>query len=1800
MLARIVQVGVLCALGLVAAGVGPAQEEPLKGWTYTCGGKPLGDKWADPAFDKLNDGDRSPDKSAIFGGGTIAVDIALPRATALNKIVTHVYRHNNNYKLRQVTVEALQAGQYVEVGKATEGFWGPTEQRAFALEVPLAVSAEKLRVNFHAASIVSIQEIEIFGAVAAAATEGTYALPVNDAPGAHVSEVDADGDGKKEIILENPLVRLIFEPDGGVCRSMLLKDSQSELVGGTGRYGLLRDQLWSPNYSFAARFYFATTGEDREGAWVELKTQGIGGMLSFTEITKRVHLGPDSPIVRVHYSLKNDPSSQTDYAYGFWAHHFLGVRGQDATYFFPTTDGVVEQRFKAGEPLEVWHYNPARGWAAYVADSGVGLAATVEYKRLNCFYMWAGAGTAIPTFEWRYNRVPVNAGQTFETDVSLVPVAGLKRVDGVVGDIVGAIEKGALNAQSVTASLYRPPGSESANVVLQARALPEGTWQEVGRTTLTENSATLSADVSGINAPVGVVRCTISRGGEELGFLERPLAWGDVKLAYRLEPLEEREGETGPADVKQHPGHDLSTEVETPHFRWARPYYRGPIKALVLCDDRYSREVIELWQRLEMDFEYVKFYTTLDKEWLYHGDRSILTLDAAQKRLAEKLQQNYDVIVLSGLKWDHHFTPELRQTIAAKIQDGTGLVYIEPDGLKPEDELDGVCGEPDGESRTLGWWGKWAPTVEHYITSGLPWELLPRTRRMPFLEPPPGDVLATIAGREEQPLIVAGQLGDGRVLTLTYDTLTHVPSYRGYAALTPAISYRGNYLQRDEMAAITWQYWEHWWALLCRCAVWAAQKDSGLRFESLAAADGKALTGRLLGKLPPGAQVDVVFRDRFSAEVARAQAAPQAQGDGAALSVPLPDTLRAGTCFADLVLRDAEGASVAWASAAFDGPAGPKLKQVSVGNRTVLDTEALWSPDQPWKRAFRPETPLRLVCEVDVPQPAAAPATLAARLIDCHGRLVSEQTQPAGPGATTITFEASPTVLYNIGHRWDVELRAGDRVWDTGHAELIVLPPRDWRKFTFTSWGGQYLWRCQYLFDYLRPRVEDLGLDIAMNGTNEINTGKVWWDYWQNIGHTFLGVLSYMGRDVPQFMDRGFAQKSAEFAKTNDKQFLVREPCLHDPEYLAELTAAISDFTMPHVEEFGGAYDYCMGDEMSLTHYTRYYDFCFGEHSLAAFREWLQKRYDSLDALNQAWETQFADWGAVMPMTLEEVKGRANAAPWAEFRDFMNDSLADYYALVQGTIRETDPDAKCGLSGTQEPKPGNGMDWWQNSQAFSYYHSYNTGWSDEMRRSFQPYTGVMCTPYRCGYWQSGQRLEYQNFWCLLHDTKGISAWTTPLFFYGDFTYSEAGRDTRANMRELKAGLWDLIRSAQRQHDGIAIHYSHPSINAALLMDKDGEIVQIRDAWVKLIEDLGLQYNFVSYRQIEDGILNAPEGDHERYKVLVLPESIALSPKEVAEIKQFVRSGGGVLGDMCIGLMDDKCRRQQQGLLDEVFGIQRQGEDQPLPVGVAVQDVPDVIKLPAGEATVQAKGATARGRVPETDVPAVLVNRYGEGAAAYLNINLAQFENERRFATPTERGMGQVLLKVLEEFDVQPPYHVTLESGKVSHIEVIRYAAAPLEYLGLLRSSADEGGEVAKIALGGRRHVYDVRSGTYLGEIDTITAPMLPGDCRVYCLARAPLGEVSLEASATGGRGGQIRYTLKPQPGNAGEKQLVRIVALRPDGGEAEDYARNYLVGAEPIDGAIQLALNDPAGQWRLQARGLCTGKVAQAAFQVTE
>jgi len=1767
-------------------------EARLTGWSYRTDSRYLAPDYEDKTGRMLADGDLKG--LVIYATAGTVIEIELPTPAYLTRAVIHATRPNFNYKLRAVRVQANEFGHWRDVGEAA-GFWGPTTERTFRLEIPtLNVTTDKLRLVFANPSVLSLSEIELFGQAVTQQASSSYALPFVNDPQPSAREQDVDQDGKPELILENEYVRLIFTPlTGGVCRSLVYKPVRQEFVCAQDpRYGALRDQLWAPPYMFAERPYSWRLSRDANTAWIELSVTGSGGMMSFTTLTKRIEITRGSPVISVHYRLLNEPSSMTDYTYGFWVHNFWGPVGSNMRYFSPTDEGVQELAYPqpAGEKkADYWYRTPARGWTAVCGEQGQGLAAKMEYKYLNCFYNWAGVGYATATQEWRYNRLPLKSGQAFETDVRLIPFSGLTRVDGVIEDIIGAID-----IQGKAAHIKLVPASPKASAatgLIRLRQWPEGEWRELGKIEMPGGRPAEQTVNMGDLAPGGyVLNVQIIRSGKLLDDFERPFAIGGAQFAYRRAPREPRMGLKEEEKVGL-PRHELSDEIITPHVKWANPLPGGPIKAVVLCDDFVAREIIELKQRLQLDVTYVKFRTTFWTEELWCGDRSISTPAQANKRLRDYLQNNqYELFLISGFHWQKHFEPETREAIRKQVKAGAGLILIEPDGFTEDDELAPIAGL--ARTRQMGAFSKWHRAEASPLTAGLPWDMLPATRYMEYSQPPQGRVLATLD--KGQPLLVINELGQGRTAVLTYDTLTHELSYRGYAGLIPIFSYRGGFL-REEYSRMTWRYWEPYYALLARLAVWAAKRDTGVDVVSLEPllqhefGEQTVLPLRLSGGTGEYL-VTVDFENRWGQPVEQVRTtytAGQPQID-----IPVPPYLPAGLNFVNVIVKDKTGAHVAWAQTYVMGTTPVSIQSITPEKRTIFGTRPPRT-SQLYERAFSPSEPLRLRTTLAVKEPVPAGYKVQARLWDTHRRLLFEQTRPVGDG-NDMLFEAQPPELRSQGLEWEIVVLGPYGQTDSAKSRVLCVAPRDWERFRLTSWGGIFPWRSEYLFDALAPRVEAL-VDVSFSGTTENNTGKTWLELWHNIGYSHLGLLGYMGPGVADFMDNKFAEKSTKYAQTKDKQYLIREPSLADREWRAKVMEHMRRAAQED-KQWGSPYDYCMGDEMSLTHYTRYFDYDFDPRNLADFREWLKKRYRSLAELNAAWETSYASWEDVMPLTLEEARQRSNAAPWAEFRIFMNDSLANFFADIRQALGSVDPEVRAGLSGTQEPRAGNGMDWWKLSRAFNFYHSYNTGWSNEMRRSFAPYTGVQQSPYYAGYWNAGRSLEYNMFWCLLHDTNGISAWNTAIFFYNDFTYSESGRDTLALCQEFKRGLWDLLRTGQWEHGGIAIHYSQDAINAAQLAAREEEHKEVRDAWIKLLEDMGLQYNFVSTEQIEAGLLTQPRNDFERYKVLILPESLAITEKERAAIEAFVRAGGTVIGDFNIGLYDGLCRKQATGMLDSLFGIKREGQpDMALHLDVKLPGAEaQGVKLAVAEGLVSAGAKSYAVSSSDKQSPAVFINTVGKGLACYLNLDLRPYEDERTFQTPGEKQIQALLKAILAKAGVKPVCDISLASGRAPHIEVTRHRAGDLQFLGFLHSGGDKE-EITSIKLPSTSYVYDCRTGESLGQRSQIRTTFASRAALVYCLSPAPLAAPNISLRSPLARPGEtVTYTVSLKNGQERRQQVVHLTVLTPDGLEYRDYARNILLGSKPFTGSFRLALNDPPGRWRLIVRDVASGQTAQA------
>ncbi len=153
--------------------------------------------------------------------------------------------------------------------------------------------------------------------------------------------------------------------------------------------------------------------------------------------------------------------------------------------------------------------------------------------------------------------------------------------------------------------------------------------------------------------------------------------------------------------------YEPSEAVVTPHIVWQKPLAGGPVRVLFLTHRNAMREVVELAQRLALDYRVFacespsKFGETglgVDASWrLVRGNSA----EELAERLRKDLETRYDVIVAGNVKWDS-LPIECRYEILRQVKAGAGFVGALSGGR------DEYLGRLLGDRRFLWNWGLWS------------------------------------------------------------------------------------------------------------------------------------------------------------------------------------------------------------------------------------------------------------------------------------------------------------------------------------------------------------------------------------------------------------------------------------------------------------------------------------------------------------------------------------------------------------------------------------------------------------------------------------------------------------------------------------------------------------------------------------------------------------------------------------------------------------------------------------------------------------------------------------------------------------------------------------------------------------------------------------------------------------------------------------------------------------------------------------------------------------------------------------
>lgn len=576
-------------------------------------------------------------------------------------------------------------------------------------------------------------------------------------------------------------------------------------------------------------------------------------------------------------------------------------------------------------------------------------------------------------------------------------------------------------------------------------------------------------------------------------------------------------------------------------------------------------------------------------------------------------------------------------------------------------------------------------------------------------------------------------------------------------------------------------------------------------------------------------------------------------------------------------------------------------------------------------------------------------------------------------------------------------------------------------------------------------------------------------------------------------------------AKLNDKGIMTPF-CWNDTAIAGKTIQSLADRYQPSRQH--GVFAYSLGDEVATQ------GACLAETCMEAYRGYLKAVYGALAALNRSWGTDFKTWETVGLSALEDNEEKLslearNYPRWFDRQAFKSWNFVQYAKKYAAAYVAMDSQARTGFEGAGRFDRGDDID--LIVRCLGFWSPY-PGTTDEVIRSIAP-RGFPRANWM-GYQKDADPL-LQKYWRMV--TRGMDSvwwwrWDCIGKFHGwlapDLRPYQAVKEILADTRPVREGLGDLLLKSRMEDDGIAILYSYPSTFAHRLEEGRtyGGYEKSHVAWHKAIRELGLQFSYVTDRMLRLG-----EFDAGRFRVLVLPRAEAIGEKEAAVIRSFVEGGGVVIADTRPGIYDDHCKRQDTGILDDLFGVRRKGFPQARKVSGAIVDPGiEVVNGTAREnfgQTLNSEVGTSPQFSELARAPVLIGRRVGKGYALLINGDL------NVLTAAKAEGLGTLLERLA---GVRPTVRLLKEDWEaMQNLEAVRWRNGKNEILAFFRQGGQS--EKAKVTLPRDAQVYDLRQRKALGMVKTFSTTILPNRASFFVLTpeAAPPVQVVVRAEKLG-------------------------------------------------------------------------------------
>lgn len=467
--------------------------------------------------------------------------------------------------------------------------------------------------------------------------------------------------------------------------------------------------------------------------------------------------------------------------------------------------------------------------------------------------------------------------------------------------------------------------------------------------------------------------------------------------------------------------------------------------------------------------------------------------------------------------------------------------------------------------------------------------------------------------------------------------------------------------------------------------------------------------------------------------------------------------------------------------------------------------------------------------------------------------------------------------------------------------------------------------------------------------------------------------------------------------------------CVHHPEYRR------------HALRITGELARRVGDHPALrmwhvhNEYACHVPQCYCDTSAAAFRDWLRRRYQTIEAVNDAWGTMFwsqryRDFGEVLPPRITPT--HRNPGQELDYRRFSSDSYLEEFTAERDLLRSVSPAV---------PVTTNFMGFFKPLDYFAWAAAEDLCATDNYPDPADPDSPMLTAMH----YDMIRSLKKDVPWMLFEQTTVRVNWR-PVN-----SAKAPGEMRRGSYQALARGAAGIgffqwrasVAGAEKFHSAMLGHAGTASPAWREVVELGGELQRLGDVGAaRVAADCAIVFSWPSwwameqpcqpssglrlldqvrwmYRPLFHGGLTAdfarPGDDLSGYEFVLVPSLYLVGEAEAAGLARYVRGGGTAVISFWSGIVDEHDHvypGPYGGPLRELFGGDvldvaplQPGEsadviwqDGRRSAGTCWLDV-----IEAGESEVLAR----YGSTPWRGYPAVLGRQFGDGRVIYLGTRL---------------------------------------------------------------------------------------------------------------------------------------------------------------------------------------------------------------------